>query len=126
MSEKQHQEEAQQVGSQFVRYYYNLFDTDRQQLQNLYTPESLLYWHGEVCRGSTQISSGITNLPFNKIVHVITTDDHQLTPQNYILSMVIGQLQMDSNRPVNFHETFLLKKESQSWMLINQAFRFTS
>ena len=37
----------QNVGGQFVQHYYNVFDTQREQLGDLYTEDSMLTFEGE-------------------------------------------------------------------------------
>ncbi|XP_072374455.1 nuclear transport factor 2 isoform X7 [Scyliorhinus torazame] len=83
----------EQIGSGFVQHYYQVFDADRSQLGSLYIDASCLSWEGQQFQGKTAIVEKIIGLPFRKIQHSITAQDHQPTPDSCILSMVVGQLQ---------------------------------
>ncbi|XP_072374457.1 nuclear transport factor 2 isoform X9 [Scyliorhinus torazame] len=87
----------EQIGSGFVQHYYQVFDADRSQLGSLYIDASCLSWEGQQFQGKTAIVEKIIGLPFRKIQHSITAQDHQPTPDSCILSMVVGQLQPASN-----------------------------
>uniref|UniRef100_A0AAQ4PUQ1 Nuclear transport factor 2 n=1 Tax=Gasterosteus aculeatus aculeatus TaxID=481459 RepID=A0AAQ4PUQ1_GASAC len=89
----------EQIGSSFVQHYYQLFDSDRSQLGTIYS------------------------LPFPKIVHSITVQDHQPTPDCNILSMVVGQLKVDDDPVMGFHQSFLLKNINSAWVCTNDMFR---
>ncbi|XP_078400304.1 nuclear transport factor 2 isoform X2 [Cetorhinus maximus] len=84
----------EQIGSGFVQHYYQVFDADRSQLGSLYIDASCLSWEGQQFQGKTAIVEKIIGLPFRKIQHSITAQDHQPTPDSCILSMVVGQLQI--------------------------------
>ncbi|XP_043563019.1 nuclear transport factor 2 isoform X1 [Chiloscyllium plagiosum] len=83
----------EQIGSGFVNHYYQVFDADRGQLGSLYIDASCLSWEGQQFQGKTAIVDKLLALPFRKIQHSITAQDHQPTPDSCILSMVVGQLQ---------------------------------
>uniref|UniRef100_A0A7N4PZH2 NTF2 domain-containing protein n=1 Tax=Sarcophilus harrisii TaxID=9305 RepID=A0A7N4PZH2_SARHA len=89
----------EQVGASFVHLYYRHFDADRVQLSALY------------------------NLPFQKIQHSITSQDHQPAPDNCILSMVVGQLKVDEEPVMGFHQLFILKNMNDKWICTNDIFR---
>uniref|UniRef100_A0A674H812 NTF2-related export protein n=1 Tax=Taeniopygia guttata TaxID=59729 RepID=A0A674H812_TAEGU len=82
----------EQIGSSFVQHYYQLFDADRTQLGAIYIDASCLTWEGQQFQGKAAIVEKLTSLPFQKIQHSITAQDHQPTPDSCILSMVVGQL----------------------------------
>uniref|UniRef100_UPI00398ED91F nuclear transport factor 2 isoform X2 n=1 Tax=Pristiophorus japonicus TaxID=55135 RepID=UPI00398ED91F len=67
--------------------------------------------------------SSSKSLPFRKIQHSITAQDHQPTPDSCILSMVVGQLQADDDQVIGFQQTFLLKCLSDTWVCTNEVFR---
>ncbi|XP_072374443.1 nuclear transport factor 2 isoform X2 [Scyliorhinus torazame] len=94
----------EQIGSGFVQHYYQVFDADRSQLGSLYIDASCLSWEGQQFQGKTAIVEKIIGLPFRKIQHSITAQDHQPTPDSCILSMVVGQLQMFMVHPP-FHQS---------------------
>ncbi|XP_037733814.1 nuclear transport factor 2 isoform X5 [Chelonia mydas] len=89
----------EQIGSSFVQHYYRIFDTDRTHLGSLYS------------------------LPFQKIQHSITSQDHQPTPDSCILSMVVGQLKADEDPIIGFHQIFILKNINDAWVCTNDMFR---
>ncbi|TKS73041.1 Nuclear transport factor 2 [Collichthys lucidus] len=82
----------EQIGSSFVQHYYQMFDNDRTQLGSIYIDMSCLTWEGQKFLGKRAIVDKLNSLPFTKIAHSITAQDHQPTPDSAILSMVIGQL----------------------------------
>ncbi|XP_027637484.1 nuclear transport factor 2 isoform X1 [Falco biarmicus] len=63
------------------------------------------------------------SLPFQKIQHSITAQDHQPTPDSCILSMVVGQLKADEDPIMGFHQIFLLKNINDAWVCTNDMFR---
>ncbi|KAG7235585.1 hypothetical protein INR49_002509 [Caranx melampygus] len=90
----------QKIGEGFVQEYYNQFDnTNRMALGNLY------------------------NLPFKRIKHIITEQDFQPTIDSCILIMVFGQLQVDDDPPMAFHQVFMLKNQNCAWACTNDVFR---
>uniref|UniRef100_A0A8C4S3N1 Nuclear transport factor 2 n=1 Tax=Erpetoichthys calabaricus TaxID=27687 RepID=A0A8C4S3N1_ERPCA len=113
----------EQIGTSFVQHYYQLFDTNRPQLESIYTEESCLTWEGEQFHGKTAIIQKISSLPFHKIAHSITAQDHQPTPDSCILSMVVGQLKADDDQVLGFHQSFLLKGFNNAWVCTNEVFR---
>ncbi|XP_073461126.1 nuclear transport factor 2 isoform X1 [Aquarana catesbeiana] len=82
------------IGCSFVQHYYRLFDSDRTQLKSIYTDASCLTWEGQQYQGKEAIIEKLSMLPFQKIQHSITSQDHQPTPDNCIISMVVGQLKV--------------------------------
>uniref|UniRef100_UPI00398F2C45 nuclear transport factor 2 isoform X3 n=1 Tax=Pristiophorus japonicus TaxID=55135 RepID=UPI00398F2C45 len=84
---------------------------------------SCLSWEGQQFQGKTDIVEKIISLPFRKIQHSITAQDHQPTPDSCILSMVVGQLQADDDPVMGFHQIFLLKSINDAWVCTNDVFR---
>nr|XP_040018338.1 LOW QUALITY PROTEIN: nuclear transport factor 2-like [Gasterosteus aculeatus aculeatus] len=113
----------EQIGSSFVQHYYQLFDSDRSQLGTIYIDESCLPWEGQQFQGKKAIVGKLISLPFPKIVHSITVQDHQPTPDCNILSMVVGQLKVDDDPVMGFHQSFLLKNINSAWVCTNDMFR---
>ncbi|CAL9697138.1 unnamed protein product [Knipowitschia caucasica] len=112
-----------QIGSSFVTHYYQVFDTDRSRLGNIYTDASCLTWEGEQFQGKMEIVRKLTSLPFTKIAHIVTAQDHQPTPDSCIISMVVGQLKADDDLIMGFQQTFMLKSVNESWVCTNDMFR---
>ncbi|XP_044125561.1 nuclear transport factor 2 isoform X1 [Bufo gargarizans] len=113
----------EQIGCSFVEHYYRLFDCDRTQLKAIYTDASCLTWEGQQYQGKDMIIEKLSTLPFQKIQHSITSQDHQPTPDNCIISMVVGQLKADDDPVIGFHQMFLLKNVQDSWVCTNDMFR---
>lgn len=113
----------EQIGSSFVHHYYQMFDSDRSLLGSIYTDTSCLTWEGEQFQGKLDIVKKLTSLPFTKIGHSITAQDHQPTPDCCIMSMVVGQLKADNDPVIGFHQTFILKNINDSWVCTNDMFR---
>uniref|UniRef100_A0A8C2TM38 Nuclear transport factor 2 n=2 Tax=Phasianidae TaxID=9005 RepID=A0A8C2TM38_COTJA len=103
----------EQIGSSFVQHYYQLFDADRTQLGAIYDSSSR----------AKQLLLKNSLLPFQKIQHSITAQDHQPTPDSCILSMVVGQLKADDDQVLGFQQTFLLKNIQGAWVCTNEVFR---
>ncbi|XP_043922947.1 nuclear transport factor 2-like [Protopterus annectens] len=113
----------EQIGSGFVQIYYQHFDTNRLQLRDLYTLQSTLTWEGQIFQGRDAIMEKLAALPFQKIRHSITSQDHQPTPDSCVLTMVTGQLQADDDKVMGFNQTFILKNMEGKWVCINELFR---
>ncbi|CAH2324901.1 nuclear transport factor 2 [Pelobates cultripes] len=113
----------EQIGSSFVQHYYQTFDNNRVHLGAIYIDASCLTWEGQQFHGKDAIVEKITLLPFQKIQHSITSQDHQPTPDGCIISMVVGQLKADDDQVMGFHQVFLLKNISDAWVCTNDMFR---
>uniref|UniRef100_A0A6G1RXX8 Nuclear transport factor 2 n=1 Tax=Hypotaenidia okinawae TaxID=2861861 RepID=A0A6G1RXX8_9GRUI len=84
---------------------------------------SCLTWEGQQFQGKAAIVEKLSSLPFQKIQHSITAQDHQPTPDSCILSMVVGQLKADEDPIMGFHQIFLLKNINDAWVCTNDMFR---
>ncbi|XP_048828673.1 nuclear transport factor 2 isoform X1 [Brienomyrus brachyistius] len=84
---------------------------------------SCLTWEGQQFQGKAAIVEKLSSLPFTKIAHNITAQDHQPTPDSCILSMVVGQLKADEDPIMGFHQIFLLKNINDAWVCTNDMFR---
>ncbi|XP_071378211.1 nuclear transport factor 2-like [Centroberyx affinis] len=114
----------QQIGEGFVQEYYRQFDTtDRTGLGNLYSPTACLTWEGSIFLGREAIAGKLASLPFKVIQHRITEQDCQPTPDSCIFIMVIGQLKVDQDPIMGFHQVFLLKHQDGAWSCTNDVFR---
>ncbi|XP_068116523.1 nuclear transport factor 2 [Hyperolius riggenbachi] len=87
------------------------------------TDDSCLTWEGQQYQGKEAIVEKLSMLPFQKIQHSITSQDHQPTPDHGILCMVVGQLKADDDPVIGFHQMFLLKNINDSWVCTNDMFR---
>uniref|UniRef100_A0A8C2Q206 NTF2-related export protein n=1 Tax=Cyprinus carpio TaxID=7962 RepID=A0A8C2Q206_CYPCA len=116
----------EQIGSSFVQHYYQLFDTDRTQLGSIYVSivlSSFLQDSSLLTSPLAREMSSRNSLPFTKIAHSITAQDHQPTPDSCILSMVVGQLKADDDPIMGFHQSFILKNINEAWVCTNDMFR---
>ncbi|XP_075693029.1 nuclear transport factor 2 [Rhinoderma darwinii] len=113
------------IGCSFVQHYYRLFDSDRTLLKAIYTDASCLTWEGQQYQGKDAIIEKLSMLPFQKIQHSITSQDHQPTPDNCIVSMVVGQLKADDDPVIGFHQMFLLRNVQDVWVCTNDMFRLS-
>ncbi|XP_061533466.1 nuclear transport factor 2-like [Phyllopteryx taeniolatus] len=113
----------EQIGTGFVRHYYQLFQSYRAKLADLYIAESMLTWEGEKICGKEAITKKLLNLGIKKIGHTITAQDHQPTTDGCILSMVVGQLKADNDQVMGFHQIFLLREINSAWVCTNEMFR---
>ncbi|KAJ3021639.1 Nuclear transport factor 2 [Thoreauomyces humboldtii] len=113
------------IARQFVDYYYNTFDTNRQGLAPLYREQSMLTFEGQPTSGGKQIVEKLTNLPFQRVQHVVSTSDAQPgSPSGSIIVTVTGQLLIDDEtRPQFFTQTFHLYPEGTSFFVYNDIFR---
>ncbi|PVV00481.1 hypothetical protein BB560_005136 [Smittium megazygosporum] len=76
--------------------------------------------------GAASIAEKLGSLPFQKVLHKVTTYDVQ--PSNAqgssILVLVTGQLLIDEERnPQQFSQCFNLSNEGGSWFVQNDIFR---
>ncbi|ORX51279.1 nuclear transport factor 2 [Hesseltinella vesiculosa] len=114
------------VAKAFVEFYYQTFDSGRQQLAPLYRNDSMLTFEGQQFAGSANITEKLVSLPFQKVSHRISTTDAQpANPGNgAILVTVTGQLLFDEEQnPQFFTQTFTLIPENNSYWVYNDVFR---
>ena len=113
------------IGLQFVEYYYSLFQTNRANLQTLFTEDSMLSFEGEHFKGAAQIVFKFQSLGMQSIVHQIQTHDIQpsSTPGGIIV-FVTGSLKMDEDAPLKFTQVFNLNQgPTGSYYVHNTLFR---
>ncbi|KAI8093829.1 uncharacterized protein BX664DRAFT_330681 [Halteromyces radiatus] len=113
------------VAKAFVEFYYQTFDTSRQNLTSLYRNNSMLTFEGQQFQGAANITEKLVSLPFQKVAHRISTIDAQPSAaDNSILVIVSGQLLIDEeSNPQMFSQTFLLMPEGGSFFVFNDMFR---
>uniref|UniRef100_A0A8B9QJ43 Nuclear transport factor 2 domain-containing protein n=1 Tax=Apteryx owenii TaxID=8824 RepID=A0A8B9QJ43_APTOW len=91
-----------QVGISFVHLYYQHFNVNIQLSALCYTDTTIFCFQ--------------KRLQFQKIQHSITSQDHPPASDNCILSMVVGQLKIDDDPVVGFHQLFALRNTKDNWM----------
>ncbi|XP_039593134.1 nuclear transport factor 2-like isoform X1 [Polypterus senegalus] len=89
------------------------------------TDTSCLTWEGEGFCGKNAILQKLTQLPFEKVQHSITAEDHQPTPDSCVISMVVGQVKVDNDPVMGFHQLFHLKNVNSKWICTNDMFRLS-
>ncbi|KAL2222818.1 putative nuclear transport factor NTF-2 [Thermoascus aurantiacus ATCC 26904] len=114
------------VAEQFVNFYYQTFDSNRSNLAGLYRDQSMLTFENSAHQGTANILEKLTSLPFQKVVHKVSTLDAQ--PSNEaggILVMVTGALLVDEEQnPQGYTQTFQLLPDGQgSYFVLNDIFR---
>lgn len=113
------------VGLQFVEYYYNLFQSNRNELHTLFNDSSMLSFEGEHFKGTSQIIQKFLSLGMQSISHQILTSDVQpsSTPGG-ILVFVTGNLKMDQDNPLRFTQVFHLNAQTAGGYYVhNTIFR---
>ncbi|KAG8757996.1 Nuclear transport factor 2 [Serendipita sp. 396] len=116
--------DPQAIARQFVEFYYSAFDKDRSQLSSLYSGDSMLTFEDSQFQGSVSIIEKLVGLPFQKVVHSITTLDAQPLPNNGISILVTGELMVDdSPLPMRFSQLFNLLPTGSSYYVLNDIFR---
>lgn len=114
---------AAQVSTSFAQHYYNMFDSNRSNLGNLYVDVSILQFENDVVIGKDAITKKLTSLRMSTVKHALTTVDGQPTIDSGIIVHVVGQLKTDEDAPHSFSETFYLKKDGGTYVILNQVFR---
>ncbi|XP_032235982.1 nuclear transport factor 2 [Nematostella vectensis] len=114
----------EQVAKQFVEYYYSVFDSNRNNLAPLYQPGSMLTFEGAQIQGTEAIVAKLVSMPFQQVLHVITSQDAQPLPNGGIIVFVMGQLKADQDPPLTFSQCFTLFQTTEgSYYVQNDMFR---
>eukprot|EP01028_Stygiella_incarcerata_P007677 TRINITY_DN3207_c0_g1_i1.p1 TRINITY_DN3207_c0_g1~~TRINITY_DN3207_c0_g1_i1.p1 ORF type:complete len:124 (-),score=24.15 TRINITY_DN3207_c0_g1_i1:315-686(-) len=114
------------IATSFVTYYYNVFDSNRSALAELYKPEAVLTFEGDQFDGVDAIVDKLLNLQFEHVTHEVTTMDVQPVPMlNGMIIHVTGNLSVDGqDYPLKFSQSFCLTQmEDQSFYVTNDIFR---
>ncbi|PLN79852.1 putative nuclear transport factor NTF-2 [Aspergillus taichungensis] len=115
-----------EIAEQFVTFYYQTFDNNRQNLAGLYRDHSMLTFETSSVQGTAAIIEKLGSLPFQKVQHQVSTFDAQ--PSNAeggILVLVTGALLVDEEqKPMNYSQSFqLLPDGAGSYFVFNDVFR---
>ena len=76
----------------FVGHFYNVFDTNRPALANLYQDHSMMTFEGTKLQGAAAIVGKLTSLSFQRCQHQAKTIDAQPTTGGGILVFVSGDI----------------------------------
>ncbi|PKY08173.1 putative nuclear transport factor NTF-2 [Aspergillus campestris IBT 28561] len=115
-----------EIAQQFVTFYYQTFDNNRENLAGLYRDHSMLTFETSSVQGTAAIIEKLSSLPFQKVQHQVSTFDAQ--PSNAeggILVLVTGALLVDEEqKPMNYGQSFqLLPDGAGSYFVFNDVFR---
>ncbi|MCJ1291479.1 Nuclear transport factor 2 [Xylographa carneopallida] len=113
------------IAQQFVEFYYQTFDQNRQNLAALYRDHSMLTFETAAVQGVTGIIEKLTSLPFSQIKHQVNTLDAQPSNESGgILVLVTGALLVDEEqRPMNYTQVFQLLPDQGSYFVFNDVFK---
>ncbi|EXX59491.1 Ntf2p [Rhizophagus irregularis DAOM 197198w] len=107
------------LASQFVQYYYQVFQSDRSNLKPLYRDDSMLTFEGAPFKGVNDIIGKLT-----QVAHRIATLDAQPSINNGIIVMVTGELLIDQEtNATRFSQAFQLIPDSGNYWVLNDVFR---
>ncbi|CAG7918484.1 unnamed protein product [Penicillium olsonii] len=113
-----------EIAQQFVTFYYQTFDTQRENLAGLYRDQSMLTFETSSVQGAGAIVEKLGALPFQKVQHQIATFDAQPSSENGIIVLVTGALLVDEEqKPMNYSQLFKLMPEGTSYFVLNDVFR---
>ena len=107
----------------FVKHFYQVFDTNRGELKTLYTNDSMLTFEGEQYQGVENILQKFAS--FGNVTHAIKSFDAQPSVDNGILAFVSGDLIIEGQEnPLKFAEVFQLRPGgSAGYFCLNDMFR---
>ncbi|KAK3167443.1 Nuclear transport factor 2 [Lepraria neglecta] len=114
------------IAQQFVEFYYNTFDQDRNKLAALYRENSMLTFETGATLGMSAILEKLTTLPFERVKHQVATLDAQPSNESGgILVLVTGALLVDEEqRPMNYTQIFQLMPDGAgSYFVFNDIFK---
>ncbi|KAF9580639.1 Nuclear transport factor 2 [Lunasporangiospora selenospora] len=107
---------AREIAEQFVKFYYQTFDTNRAGLAHLYRDTSMMSFESAETMSAVAIVEKLVSLPFSKVEHKILSVDAQPVDAN-ILILVSGQLLTDGeSHPQFFSQSFLLKNDGNFYI----------
>lgn len=116
------------VVTSFLAFYYQNLSQNRTGLAQLYTPQSSLTFEGSTHVGINDIREKLTNMPFQSIQISIDTNDYQpsipVNNQQCIVVHVTGKVAIDNEKPQRFSHVFQLVPSGNSYMILNDIFRF--
>lgn len=116
----------EELGEAFVRQYYQIFDTNREQLVALYSPDAMFTFEENRALGHDAIKDVLVNkLRFQSISHIVTKIDCQPTTDNGVVVLVTGRLKTDEDQPHAYSQLFFIKPSNNSYFLSHDIFRLS-
>lgn len=99
----------QQIAQQFVEFFYQTFDSNRNGLAALFKEESSLTLGDQDCvQGSALIMEKLTSLGAQTVHRITSFDVQPSVSPNAILVVVTGEISIDGAGAMKFSETFQL------------------
>eukprot|EP00882_Tetradesmus_deserticola_P001188 GHRQ01001286.1.p1 GENE.GHRQ01001286.1~~GHRQ01001286.1.p1 ORF type:complete len:123 (+),score=33.63 GHRQ01001286.1:176-544(+) len=112
------------VGKAFLQYYYQLFESNRNGLANLYQDGSMLTFEGQKFQGTQAIVGKLAQLPFNQCKVNCTSMDFQPSVAGGIMVFVTGSIVTEGeSNALKFSQVFHLMPVNQSFVVTNDMFR---
>eukprot|EP00879_Flechtneria_rotunda_P003388 GHRR01003616.1.p1 GENE.GHRR01003616.1~~GHRR01003616.1.p1 ORF type:complete len:124 (+),score=31.93 GHRR01003616.1:151-522(+) len=116
--------DPEQVGKAFLQYYYQLFESNRSGLANLYQDASMLTFEGQKFQGAQAIVAKLAQLPFNQCKVQPTSMDFQPSVSGGIMVFVTGSIITEGeSNPLKFSQVFHLMPVGGSFVVTNDMFR---
>jgi hypothetical protein len=84
--------DPESVGKAFLQYYYQLFESNRPGLANLYQDASMLTFEGQKFQGPQAIVGKLSQLPFNQCKISADTMDFQPSVSGGVMVFVTGKI----------------------------------
>jgi len=114
------------IAKDLTGFYYDNFARDRAGLAPLYRLNSMLTWEGKTFAGVGNIVEHLTELPFEKVKHRISTCDAQpssLDMSTLLISVTGFLIVDDGEQPLSFTQVFVLAKDDETFYVLNDIFR---
>mmetsp|Transcript_20213 Transcript_20213/g.56329 ORF Transcript_20213/g.56329 Transcript_20213/m.56329 type:complete len:126 (+) Transcript_20213:88-465(+) len=112
------------VGSAFITYYYQLFESNRPALATLYQDASMLTFEGQKFMGTQAIMGKMSSLQFGACKIHLSSKDFQPSVSGGILVFVTGNIQLENEAALlKFSQVFHLMPFSNSFVVTNDMFR---
>ncbi|KAF8071157.1 NTF2A [Scenedesmus sp. PABB004] len=112
------------VGKAFLQYYYQLFESNRPGLSNLYQDGSMLTFEGQKFQGTQAIVGKLTQLPFNQCKVSCVSMDFQPSVSGGIMVFVTGSIVTEGeSNALKFSQVFHLVPVGSSFVVSNDMFR---
>ncbi|XP_071957794.1 nuclear transport factor 2-like [Antedon mediterranea] len=113
---------SQLLAQQFTGYFYEKFQSNREQLAPLFEETSTMTFEGACFKGREQIMAKLMSLPMN-MQRILSTADCQALDNTFFIVFIVGQVKSDDDHPHGFAETFLLKNVNGQISIMNSFFR---
>ncbi|KAJ9508807.1 hypothetical protein V8C86DRAFT_1803566 [Haematococcus lacustris] len=116
--------DADAVGSAFLTYYYQLWESNRAALGTLYQDQSMLTFEGQKLQGAQAIVAKLQALPFGTCKVNIVSKDFQPSISGGIMVFVTGNMQVEGeSNAMKFSQVFHLMPFNTSFVVTNDMFR---